>query len=321
MVIFLFRPSPQVPHPSARAARLCFEASRSNIHVQKEQIDNKSADTTWIFTQQLFMAINTVLWALSYAEICEEHPRIEVEKDLHMALEAIWWASKRWPGVESALELYTTLVQACLKAYDGDTNASYGVSSPVHQAHAASPQSFDTPPPLSTPSTIYSNVAPTQYTSPNESHQSPQSYFAESEANPSIQELLPQASMIAYPGVSHASVQRQMLPESTPNYTSNIPAFDPGSLRNPLPPPIEYSYGQTAAESSMLSLLAHDKSFFMGSLSDQYAPLYQYMPMEPLDGLNLEQQSELMNTLELYGLNGPPPESSPVFARNDVYSA
>lgn len=130
MVVFLFRPSPQVPRPSVRAAGLCYDACEYNIYMQRRQIETKSVDLTWIFTQSIFMAVNTILWALSYEDVRRAHPREEVEKHLMVAMEAITLASDRWPGVTSALELYQTLIEACLRVYDKDGDIPLSTFSP-----------------------------------------------------------------------------------------------------------------------------------------------------------------------------------------------
>ncbi|KAL1306761.1 hypothetical protein AAFC00_005424 [Neodothiora populina] len=120
MIVMLFRPSPQVSRPTLAAAEKCFNACVYNIYVQREQITLGAIDMTWIFTQAIFMAINTVLWALSYAGIRKNHPKETVEKHLAAAMEAINICSARWPGVTSAISLYEDLIQAILKIYDKD---------------------------------------------------------------------------------------------------------------------------------------------------------------------------------------------------------
>ena len=90
MVIFLHRPSPQIPEPSAFAARICVEAALYNIRLQREQIANKSVDLTWVFTQTLFMELNTVLWALSYPEVRKENPRQEIEEFVQLAKDGMY---------------------------------------------------------------------------------------------------------------------------------------------------------------------------------------------------------------------------------------
>jgi len=80
MIVFLFRPSPQVPKPSVRAAILCYDASAYNIKMQDRQMDNPSVDITWIFLQSLFMAVNTILWTISYPEVRTLHSKEELEE-------------------------------------------------------------------------------------------------------------------------------------------------------------------------------------------------------------------------------------------------
>jgi hypothetical protein len=55
MVVFLYRPSPQVPRPSLQAAIECFDACKFNIYMTRQQIETKSVDLTWIFTQAIFI--------------------------------------------------------------------------------------------------------------------------------------------------------------------------------------------------------------------------------------------------------------------------
>lgn len=314
MVVFLYRPSPQVPEPSIRAAEKCFEASRYNIYKQREQISTKSVDLTWIFTQSLFMALNTLLWALSYPEIRRQNPKSEVELHLHTAQEAIYWASERWPGVESALELYDTLIQACLKAYDGNSDASYVVGSPANKPATESLSDVATPPALSTPSTIHSSLSSTQ-TGP-EGNPSPFGYVADQEQFPFTQRGY-DAMVEAQVGVSRAYSEpsgtisigsqpsSQIFDQSTPQplygvnaqYQEN-PAFDPRSYNNRLPSPLNYGLAPPPIPAS----LQYDQSFYLGAIGDQYAQYLnsQYPPQETLDSLDLKQQSELMNTLEDY---------------------
>ena len=150
IVILMYRPSPQVPEPSVSAAKTCYEASTFNIAMHKEQMVTGSVDLTWIFTQSLFMAFNTVLWTLSYPEIRKDHPIEEVQEYLDMALEVIVFSAERWPGVQSALLLYKRLVAACLKAYT--TEESFVVHSPSNHPTPTSSQGVMTPPAMSSPS-------------------------------------------------------------------------------------------------------------------------------------------------------------------------
>jgi hypothetical protein len=136
MLAFLYRPSPQVPRPSLQAALKCFEACQYNIYIQKEQIDKKSVDLTWIFTQAIFMAMNTMLWSLSYVEVRRKHSRESVDKHMKCAMDAIKLASERWPGVASAVQLYQNLIEAVLKVYEKDGDIPISAATP---SDAASP--------------------------------------------------------------------------------------------------------------------------------------------------------------------------------------
>lgn len=124
MIVFMYRPSPQIPDPSPEAAERCYHAAVFNIGLQKKQVEHKLIDITWIFTQAIFMALNTILWSLSYAEIRKKFPIEEVQHSIHEGLEAIAICADRWPGVLSAHRLYVNLVSACLKAYEADKGST-----------------------------------------------------------------------------------------------------------------------------------------------------------------------------------------------------
>ena len=316
MVVFLFRPSPQIPEPSPRAAQLCFEASRFNIYSQRKQIETKSVDLTWIFTQSLFMAINTLLWSLSYPDVRKDHPRTEVETHLQTALEAVYLASIKWPGVESAMELYVTLASACVQAYDGDTDASYGVGSPSSKATATSPQTIDTPSPLNTSSNAHGPLPPTHHAT-SLAPSPPLSYPVDPFEHGEMPDQLARYQEVNY-GYSAPPANLTMSAGSLPMYEtspmSQGPAFDPNSYNNPLPSPVSYGYAPSTAES------IHDRAFLFGSLGDQYAQYLEaeYAPQQPRGGLNSEQQSELLNNLESNGLDHILRETSPTEFSNNV---
>ena len=293
MVVFLYRPSPQVPQPSVEAAEKCFEASRFNIHVQREQISTKSVDLTWIFTQSLFMALNTLLWALSYPEIRRNHPKLEVENHLQTAQEAVFLASERWPGVEAALELYDTLIHACLKAYDGNSNASYVIGSPSNQVATGSHSDITTPPALSSPSTVHSSLSsghdqPSPFNFSGFSDRQPQMHSHASPQVPPVVGVVPPQSVY---------LQSAEFAEAS--------EFNPRSYNNRLPDPINYAFRPSTMQGQLRAPF-HDQSFYLGSIGDQYAQYLQsqYAPQETLASLDLEQQSELMDTLERDRLAG-----------------
>lgn len=118
MIVMMYRPSPQITTPTPEAAEKCFQAAAFNIGLQKKQVENRLIDITWIFTQAIFMAVNTVLWSISYPQVRQQHPIEEVQQYIENGLLAIDMCADRWPGVHSAHQLYRNLVQACLQSYD-----------------------------------------------------------------------------------------------------------------------------------------------------------------------------------------------------------
>jgi hypothetical protein len=98
--------------------------------VQQNQIDNPSVDITWVFLQSLFMAVNTILWSISYPEVRQLHAKVEVEEIVEIAISLINKCRDRWPGSAAAAQLYSKLAKACLK--------SYTVSDSIHSSSSLS---------------------------------------------------------------------------------------------------------------------------------------------------------------------------------------
>jgi hypothetical protein len=143
MVVFMYRPSPQVPRPSLQAAIRCYDACQYNIYMTQKQIETKTVDMTWIFVQAIFMCVNTMLWTLSYSEVRRMHSREEVESHMNVALESIRLSSERWPGVASAMELYYNLIEACMKIFDKDGDVPITAGSPSDTASVVSSNMVD----------------------------------------------------------------------------------------------------------------------------------------------------------------------------------
>lgn len=309
MLVFLYRPSPQIPKPSVRAARICYKASVYNLDMQRNQIETKSVDLTWIFTQSLFMALNTVLWAISYKEIREEHPLQEVENYLNTAREAISLASLRWPGVESAFELYQYLIDACLKGYEGGNGPLSNIPSP------APSQDFTTPPPISSPSTVVSSISSsrTEYIGNNSS---PFNFPADHDyqldnqlsRSPTLSALATSDSLQSQP-FPNVSLQPSIRYDTT--YHDYV--FDPTSFYNPLPstlpgmqhwstPASTTSGAETIAAISAATapFPTFDHKYSLGSIGDQYSQYLHapYIPHEPIRSLSQEQQDMLMRKFE-----------------------
>lgn len=295
MIVFLYRPSPQVPRPSVDAARRCFDASVFNVYMQRRQIASKSVDLTWAFTQSLFMALNAILWALSYPEVRREHPRPEVEKDINMAQEAIYLASQRWPGVESALELYDHLVVACLKVYDGIGETSYVVDLASSKTSPASFSDAVTPPPL-----------PGQY-SPGNSKSSPRHNQKASQLShsgyvdydkghgPRMSPTPSEYSLES--GISGSFQNASQQPSHQMSNAYQAAPYDPDSLYNSFP-----STSMLPHQPYLTPQYSHSQN--LGSIGEHYSQYLHapYVHHQPLPTLNREQQTELMRNLETDGI-------------------
>ena len=146
MVVMMYRPSPQVPKPSTNAALKCYDAVQYNVFMHREQVKRRNVEATWIFVQSIFMAVNTLLWTLSYEEVRKLHPREEVQSYLDVGLESILLSAERWPGTASAHHLYVTLIEAVLKVYDRDGDINVSADSTIVSPESARSQSTPTAP-------------------------------------------------------------------------------------------------------------------------------------------------------------------------------
>lgn len=338
MIVFLFRPSPQVPEPSLYAAQMCYDASAFNVAMHREQIRTNSVDLTWIFTQSVFMALNTLLWSLSYPDIRREHPIDEVKIHLRTALEGMALAAERWPGVESAIRLYESLISACLKAYDSEE--SFVVHSPPSsQASPPSVRDSATPPIVSSPS---STTATSFYSTQTVRSSGLSATDAEScgtasrgqsleppnqfhQASPALGPVVPSVEAVEQSQLPQAVDQQPDLHQSPPQPTPE-PLYDPQpyiaastldqELRidpttpfNAFPSVLHGLPGwdpNYTAASTTASHLAYvnasvDPMLWLGSIGDQYSQYsHQPFPVAPWRERTLSQQEqiELMACLE-----------------------
>lgn len=293
MIVFLYRPSPQVPEPSPRSAEKAYKASIFNVAMQREQMVTGSIDVTWIFTQSLFMALNTILWSLSYPDIRREHPIDEVRGHLEVALEVIILAAQRWPGVESALLLYRSLVAACLKAYN--TDESYVVHSPSNPSnpsnHATPSSSQDiSPPAMSSPSstTTTSFQSQAHYKSPVES----KSKYPMSQNSP---------NRLTPPYATTTSAATPATPDM--NYTGLINPFNTFPTVVPGLPGWDPNFAMASTTASPLAYVnaSVDPMNWTGSIADQYSRYFnEAYPVPDWRGRTLshQEQVELMASLE-----------------------
>lgn len=333
MIVFLYRPSPQVPQPSEQAAEKCFDASVENIHMQSTQIAAESVDLTWIFTQMLFMGLNTILWSLSYPKIRRHHPLEEVKVHIDTALEAINHTSERWPGVQSALQLYQNLIQGCLKVYSGDASCAVRVTPSTRDEASLSPRAASYSPASPQPLTLVaSRSSLTRCESHDESYVNIQNTRSSpSDGTDSFEDL----GNGADPGDSPITKQSQQKTShwsklSNLGQSSNPPPqtdehvhqsgvsfvksygmlnFDPNSVNNAFPatiPSLTHWDSEMPTVSSEPDFagyndVAMDTKPWLGSFGDEYS---RYMhqaynpPQQQMQSLSEQQQLELMAALE-----------------------
>ncbi|KAK0670079.1 hypothetical protein QBC41DRAFT_97622 [Cercophora samala] len=119
VMIILYRPSPQVLKPTARAARICFEAAKSIITSSSTGPDREQPtfDRTWVFLQTINSSLNALLWSIGYREVRDQNPREEVEQLVQDGINIITNFHPKWPGVQEAINLYEVLSKACLQSY------------------------------------------------------------------------------------------------------------------------------------------------------------------------------------------------------------
>lgn len=161
MIVSVYRPSPQVPKPSARAALRCYESSAHVTALGSQQVKKSAIDITWVFLLTIYMSLNTILWSVSYPEVRKEHSREEVEELINTSLDIVDQCCERWPGASAASQLYSIFAKACLQSYDTDSGqqtqgpvfseTQYGGPStnyqtPPSQIDPNSPSASDAPP-------------------------------------------------------------------------------------------------------------------------------------------------------------------------------
>ena len=334
MIVFLYRPSPQVPEPSEQAAEKCFDASVRNVHMQSTQIARKSVDLTWIFTQALFMALNTILWSLSYPAIRRQHPLEEVIVHLGVALKSINHTSERWPGVRSAVQLYQILIRGCLKAYSSGT--SYVIRSPpsaLEEASLSSRALSDSPARPLAPSLA---ASPTPQSHHDESHEEASieyqdadntppdqnDYFADLGNGYGVQHQLNDARIQHHDGsrlLQSSSEQPSTLPIqfNENDFQSRLPASENYGMTNLNPDSVTNEFSSTIPDFphwdstvtpfwSQSAFGSHkdvtmDTKPWLGSFGDEYSRcMHQayYAPQQQIQSLSQQQQLELMAALE-----------------------
>jgi hypothetical protein len=320
MLVMLFRPSPQVSKPSVRGYTICFEASAYNIRAQHKSMDNPTVDITWVFLQSLFMAVNTLLWTISCSEVRSQHAKQEFEELVKLSISVMERCTDRWPGTQSAAELYARLSTACLKAYEGPADASHSSSS----LSANSPASLDANSPMSeqsntTATSIANSVSQKSEPPPAFGYvfnQSPDN-FAATEYHNSLQ-FPPQPSFrsnsIFVSPSSRPTDRRfsyfppdftQQQPEPSqqqPQQQPMPPAWDPSNV------PSTNSSLSIPTSSPIQNFTPLDENQYFIQPTYNFGPqLYTEQTFEMPDrmgSLSYSQQAELMQDLETDGMSG-----------------
>ena len=321
MVAMMFRPTPQIPRPTLKAALRCYDAVVPNIYMHQAQIKSRSVDMTWIFTQAIFMTINTILWTLSYYEVRTAHPKDEVQGHLDIALACTKQAIERWPGVASAIELYGNLIRACMNIYDKDGDFPIAAGSPPEtgpddRSRTTSPVFQSLMPDMQAmkhqqPSPAESSIAPFGYiqgqpsfSSPENNQHHPRMSLESENSAASFHRVDERASHGSYGNIS--------------NYSYDA-SFDPTQYTNALPhnfsdfnwnPNFNLTTGGSPAGIPALSPFDQPSPAFHGFGLGPQAPVqyadYLYPPSSfdvdrSATGLNQQQHSELMQKFETTG--------------------
>ncbi|KAK3353283.1 fungal-specific transcription factor domain-containing protein [Lasiosphaeria hispida] len=214
MLVFLYRPSPQVPKPTSGAALKCFDGANYIINLSSQQVMKAAIDITWVFLMTLYMSLNTLLWSLSYPEVRAKHPRDELEKLVKVAVDIIDQCSERWPGSDSAAKLYSAFAEACMHSYE------LREESPAPTVNSA----LNTPPSLTDPSSPDSDV--TTAGSSSQQAQSQSSLFNSSPFgyvfNATAEEMSAQYAFDSGPNVF----------QNHPTFRSNSIFFNPSTDTN-----------------------------------------------------------------------------------------
>lgn len=256
------------------------------------------------------MAINTMLWSLSYSEVRRLHPRADVEGHLAVALDAIHQATSRWPGVASAIELYKHLIDACMHIYEKDGDVQITASSPSESA-SMSNRSRTTSPATASNASVS--------TPPERMQNNPAfGFFSQQQQPPPLY-----TTTSDFPSSSPVPISSSpFLSDAQP--TTSPTSFDPSGF-NPLPTSFTWNPHFASQDAFMLppvSEALHGTTGFFPNGTNFMGNGDYPMPGPPMTdaaglptadymyaqagwkmggGLTQEQQSELMQTLERSG--------------------
>lgn len=275
------------------------------------------------------MAVNTILWSISYPEVRALHAKEELEEHVNLAIGVIDRCTERWPGTAAAAGLYRRISEACMRSYSHSERASSSSltgSSPASALDGASPAS-----------TTSSNTAPQVYQQKLDVptfgyvfNEAPDSFAADAyhknlaASQPSFRT----GSIFVTPATTQTDRRFSYFPpeysQQLPSSWDNIPplpqhahALDPPNI----PRQARQRSGQSTVEfavSGDLTNLAQDvpqfqisqyqdPAFFGVPQALNFAPhLYDdfsYGQSGRSDSLSLTQQQELLASLETGGMD------------------
>lgn len=287
---------------------------------------------TWVFTQAMFLTINAILWSLSYAEIRVEHPREEVQGHLDVALRCIKQASERWPGVASAFELYTTLIAACMQIYEKAGDVYISAASPADTTINEGPNRSQTTSPVAQPAPSMENTSPAVQAIALETAQRAYSAGIDTPKQPPMERrsLPPSVPKHEFPTTGSFGMAAAMQTHHPQNHGGFVPnshghisqaphgfsdsALDSSHAQFPLPATFPsmagwdptFDFAQNAQNRTMAPGLfsfeqvgtANDPQNAIPYSDYLYPPSWDMPDRQATAGLNREEQSELMQSLE-----------------------
>ena len=134
LIIFLYRPSPQIPEPSVEATLICYNSATRNVALQKRMYDNHSVDVTFVFIYQISMTITTLIWCCCSAVIRKVHKKETIKAYLDTGISVLSGLAHKWPGTEAAVDVYQKLAKAALSSYDEDEKRKKQATPPLSTA-------------------------------------------------------------------------------------------------------------------------------------------------------------------------------------------
>ncbi len=275
-------------------------------------MDNPSVDITWVFLQALFMAVNTILWSISYPDVRALHTKEEVEEIIEVAISLISRCRERWPGSAAAAQHYSKLAKACLK--------SYTISDSVHSSSslsANSPASFTDP---ASPISEHSSATTGSLAYSQKAIDLPPAFGYVFDQAPDSFAANEYHNKIPPPPPSFRSGSIFVNPATRPT-DRRFSYFPPEALQQlepspPPPPPPQNHWAamamsppdpplQVTTSNPMINF--NGPSYFMNSQYDFGPQFYADTNFEMTDrqgSLSFAQQRELLESLEMDGLSG-----------------